>query len=787
MHPELLRWSQGRGVIKHNDTTRERIGTLLQELHHYGSCYADDAIALLQAADVLCNMSMWLTVHMTYTRNVYLDGRELLADDFKADPEGHTGGALNMVPAYVGYLLANALTGTTRAWLMGQGHSVAAIDSVNILTGNLDVEQAQRYSVTDAGLSRLCQDFYSYKVAANGKPEAPMGSHVNVHTAGGISEGGYLGFAELQYVHMPLPGQELVTFLSDGAFEEQRGSDWAPRWWRGEDSGNVMPVMISNGRRIDQRTTMAQTGGVEWFRRHLELNGFAPVVIDGSDPAAHAWAILTMSRSLNEQYAKIKAGQASYPVKLPYAIAETTKGFGFPGAGTNAAHNLPLVQNPATDETARRRFNEGAAALYFPGETLASAVKVLGTHQQQGRLPEKDHCLRKLHIDALNFPEIDSVKPGVSLSPMDYIDDWFCAFIQANPGRRFRVGNPDEIRSNRMGNTLDALKHRVVEPEAGIAESILGGVITALNEEAVISAVLANKQGINLAVSYEAFAVKMLGAMRQDILFTRNLQEAGKPVAWPGLPLIVSSHTWENGKNEHSHQDPTLAEAWLGEMSDIAPVIFPIDAMTAKATLQRVYAQPGSVAVLVIPKRALPVVCSATQAQQAAEQGAITLLNGPGAVVQLIAIGAYQLQACLRAATRLQERGVACSVVAVIEPGLFRQGRDTRESAFVHSAAAMNTIIPACQNRVVVCHTHWEVIAGVLRGLDTGAGSTKFMGYANQGGTLDVFGMQYANRQTWAHIIAALEGMVAGVVLKDLLDTQELAALRQEADPNLLR
>jgi hypothetical protein len=109
---------------------------------------------------------------------------------------------------------------------------------------------------------------------------------------------GYLGFAELQYVHMPLPGEKLVVFLSDGAFEEQRGSDWAPRWWRAEDCGLVAPIMISNGRRIDQRTTMSQQGGVDWFCRHLELNGFDPIVFDGRDPAAFLWAILEIEARL---------------------------------------------------------------------------------------------------------------------------------------------------------------------------------------------------------------------------------------------------------------------------------------------------------------------------------------------------------------------------------------------------------------------------------------------------------------------------------------------------------
>src|SRR5438067_1724356 len=146
----------------------------------------------------------------------------------------------------------------------------------------------------------------------------------------------------------PLAGERLVAFLSDGAFEEQRGSDWAPRWWRAEDSGLVAPIMIANGRRIDQRTTVAQQGGVDWLREHLRLNSFDPIDIDGRDPAAFAWAIFEMEERLLASADAVRAGRAGYPVPLPYAIAEAPKGYGFPGAGTNSAHNLPLVENPAT-------------------------------------------------------------------------------------------------------------------------------------------------------------------------------------------------------------------------------------------------------------------------------------------------------------------------------------------------------------------------------------------------------------------------------------------------------
>jgi phosphoketolase len=92
---------------------------------------------------------------------------------------------------------------------------------------------------------------------------APLGSHVKPHTAGGISEGGYLGFAELQYAYLPLPGEKLVAFLSGGAAEELRGSDWMPRWWRAEDCGVALPMMIANGRRIEPRTELATPAGLD--------------------------------------------------------------------------------------------------------------------------------------------------------------------------------------------------------------------------------------------------------------------------------------------------------------------------------------------------------------------------------------------------------------------------------------------------------------------------------------------------------------------------------------------
>ena len=136
--PEFARWARGHGPITHNDLTQLRVHDLAQVLVAEGK--ASDTTAVyrtLWSADRLAVAGMWLTVHMTYADRVYPDGREMRAEDFKETPEGHTGGALNIVPAYVGYLAANALSGLTRGWLMGQGHCVAGIDACNLLVGNM--------------------------------------------------------------------------------------------------------------------------------------------------------------------------------------------------------------------------------------------------------------------------------------------------------------------------------------------------------------------------------------------------------------------------------------------------------------------------------------------------------------------------------------------------------------------------------------------------------------------------------------------------------------------------
>lgn len=758
-------WRAGYGPIRHRSQTVRRVDVLVQRLAAEG-LEAEQVYAMLAAADRLTCAAMSVVVHMTYARRVNVSGAPLAAADFKLQPEGHTGGSLNMVPAFVGYLLANALTGKTRSWLMGQGHCVAAIEAVNALTGDVSALQRGRYDRSEAGLARLVQDFYSYAINAHGLPAVPLGSHAGPNTAGAVSEGGYLGFAGLQYMHMALPGECLVAFLSDGAFEEQRGADWAPRWWRAEDCGVAVPVMILNGRRIEQRTQIVQEGGAGWLAEDLRHNGFAPLVVDGRDPCAIAWGILHVEDMLADSLAE---PGFQYPARLPYVIAETEKGFGFPGAGTNAAHNLPLSGNPSQDEAARHAFNAGIQTLFVPGPELDRALAALATHVRDGRVLESEHPLAHRRPQAPSLPEPNWMPTHLSSSAMTALDRWFVDLVHANPALRVRVGNPDELASNKMGDTLALLKHRVNHPEAGVAEDRHGAVITALNEEAVAAAALANKAGLNLIVSYEAFAMKMLGLLRQEIIFARRQKELGQSPAWVSVPLVVTSHTWENAKNEQSHQDPSIGEALLGEMSDTSRVLFPVDGNSAVAALRSVYAGRAQVACLVVSKRDTEQRFDVQSASALLDQGAAHVAGSPAySVLQFVAVGAYQLEEALKARTHLAGLGYECCVTVVLEPGRLRTPRDALEAKCVLSDSAVERLFPAGLPRVLLCHTRPEPMLGVLRRLDQGPDRMRALGYISRGGTLDVFGMLFANRCTWAHAVdaaAALAGWQREFVL----------------------
>jgi phosphoketolase len=311
-------------------------------------------------------------------------------------------------------------------------------------------------------------------------------------------------------------------------------------------------------------------------------------------------------------------------------------------------------------------------------------------------------------------------------------------------------------------------------------------VITALNEEAVAAAALGNKGGINLIVTYEAFGAKMHGLVRQEILFADQLNAAGRPPGWLSVPLVLTSHTWENSKNERSHQDPALAEALLGEPADVSRVLFPVDHNSAAVVMESVYRTRGQIWTLVVPKGSLPDLLTPDEARALLREGALRLdwasHREAEARVVVTAVGGYQLREALRASRRLAERDVAHTVVCMLEPGRFRRPRGPREAAHAAAPEVIEQLYPAtAPSRVFLTHTRPEPLLGTVAPLATER--TRALGFANQGGTLSVAGMLFVNRATWAHCVDAVAAVV-GLARGELLTGEEIAVLEHRAAPD---
>jgi phosphoketolase len=249
----------------------------------------------------------------------------------------------------------------------------------------------------------------------------------------------------------------------------------------------------------------------------------------------------------------------------------------------------------------------------------------------------------------------------------------------------------------------------------------------------------------------------------------------------------LTSHTWENAKNERSHQDPMLAEALLGEPSDVSRVLFVADHNTAAAVMEGVYATRGQIWTLVIAKAAaIPDLFPPDEARRLLRDGGMRLAfsghDPDRARIILTAIGGYQLVETLTASARLAERDVAHAVVYLLEPGRFRAPRNEREARHMALATVRAQLYPeSVRPRLFLTHTRPEPMLGVLGPLST-ADRTVALGFVNQGATLDVDGMLFLNRATWAHAVDAASRLL-DVARDELLTADEQAALDQRRSP----
>lgn len=255
---------------------------------------------------------------------------------------------------------------------------------------------------------------------------------------------------------------------------------------------------------------------------------------------------------------------------------------------------------------------------------------------------------------------------------------------------------------------------------------------------------------------------------------------------WLSVPLVLTSNSWENGKNELSHQDTSMAECMLGESSDTSRVFFPPDYNAATFLMGEVYMTHGQIWTMVVSKQPAPIIFNWKECSQLWKQGGLLLAQGykpEAASLALIAIGTYQLLEILKASKRLAMKKIAHSVVYIQEPGKLREPRNDGELRHGAPDKTLEHIIPAqIKEILLVTHTRPEPMVGTLSRLLQGK-RYKALGFINEGGTLDSEGMLFVNRCSFAHILEQAASLL-NIKPEKLLNKAEMEALCGKRSPD---
>ncbi len=543
----------------------------------------------------------WQAANYLTVGQIYLQENPLLRESLKPEhikPRllGHWGTSpgLSLVYVHLNRLIreqdANVI------YLTGPGHGGPAIIANVYLEGTYS-EIYPKVTQDVAGMRQLFRRFST----PGGVP-----SHVSVPTPGSIHEGGELGYVLAHAFGAAFDNPDLIVAAVVGDGEAETGplaASWkSVRYLNAARDGAVLPVLHLNGYKIAGPTTLGRSSD-EDVRALLEANGYAPLTVEGADPA---YVHQTFAAALDECYSWIRRIQASArengpdpETQWPAIILRTPKGWtgprevdGLPVEGTFRSHQVPLAKvrdNPVHltqlqewmqsyqpqelfDENGR--FIEELAALAPEHDRRMGA----NPHANGGRLLKPlqlpDFATHALPVEQPARQRHESTRQfGKMLADVFTLNK-----AEAN----FRITCPDETNSNRLGDVF-AVENRCFTGKTIPLDdhvSADGRVMEVLSEHLcegwLEGYLLTGRHG--LYVTYEAFA--MVSAS-MTVQHTKWLQEASDlpwraPIA--SLNILLTSTCWRNDHNGFSHQGPGLIDVILSKRGTVARIYLPPDA-----------------------------------------------------------------------------------------------------------------------------------------------------------------------------------------------------------------
>jgi xylulose-5-phosphate/fructose-6-phosphate phosphoketolase len=479
-------------------------------------------------------------------------------------------------------------------YVTGPGHGGPGLVANTYLEGTYS-EVYPHIGRDEEGLRRLFRQF-SFP---GGIP-----SHVAPETPGSIHEGGELGYALVHAFGAAFDNPDLLVCCVVGDGEAETGpmaASWhSNKFLNPVRDGAVLPVLHLNGYKIANPTVLARIPRGE-LASLLEGYGYAPRIVEGSDPAEMHQRMASVMDDVVDEIAEIQRaarldGVTERP-RWPMIVLCTPKGWtgpkvvdGKPAEGSFRSHQVPLA-NLATNPEHLAQL-EAWLRSYEPDElfddagTVREEIAALAPRGER-RMGANPHAnggllLRELELPDFRSYAVDVASPATTSNEATRVlGSWLRDVITANP-ETFRLMGPDETASNRLAAVFESTD-RAWDAETHDGDDHLapdGRVMEVLSEHLcqgwLEGYLLTGRHG--LFNCYEAFIHIIDSMFNQHAKWLKVTREIPwrRPVA--SLNYLLSSHVWRQDHNGFSHQDPGFIDHVVNKRAEIVRVYLPPDA-----------------------------------------------------------------------------------------------------------------------------------------------------------------------------------------------------------------
>jgi xylulose-5-phosphate/fructose-6-phosphate phosphoketolase len=462
-------------------------------------------------------------------------------------------------------------------------------------------------------------------------------SHAAPETPGSIHEGGELGYSLSHAFGAAFDNPDLLVACVVGDGEAETGplaTSWhGTKFLNPATDGAVLPILHLNGYKIANPTILARIEPAE-LQGFLEGNGWAPIYVEGDEPAAMHQL---MAAALDQAVASIadiqQRARAGGPIEAraverprwPMIVLRSPKGWTCPKEvdglkleGTWRAHQVPIAD---TSTPAHLALLESWMHSYRPEELFDAAGRPIpditglapeGTRRMGANPHTNGGVVRPLRMPDFAAHAVAVPSPGaVDGEATRVMGEFLRDLLKRNHDcRNFRVFGPDETASNRLQALFEVTDRtwlaRHIPGDDHLSPD--GRVMEILSEHTcqgwLEGYLLTGRHG--LFNCYEAFIHIVDSMFNQHAKWLKSAAEVAwrRPIA--SLNYLLTSHVWRQEHNGFSHQDPGFIDHVLNKKPEFVRVYLPPDANTLLWVTDHCLRSWGRVNVIVAGKQPSP-------------------------------------------------------------------------------------------------------------------------------------------------------------------------------------